>query len=299
MKFDIEKRFCTIKAGELSTLKAGGLLSKVYYPSTIEELHQLSKYINDNNKEYIIIGSLSNTLVLDGGYDGIIISGKNIKGIDIEKNIIRAGCGESLLKLINTASKQKLSGIEKLFGIPGSVGGAVCMNCGCFGQEISDTISRVYLFDIDSQKITEKTKKELGFGYRSSTINTGDKVVIGACFKLKERCSYDIKNTIRSVIELRRNTQPRQPSLGSVFKRVDNTSAAIFIEGAKLKGHSINGMQVSTKHANFIVNNGNGNADDYLSLVEEIEERVHQCYGIELEREVRIIGKRAERTGHS
>lgn len=299
MKFNIENDFCTAQASEISTLKAGGALKKVYYPSSTADLIELSNYIKEREENYIIIGKLSNTLVLDGGYDGITISAKKIRGIEIDDNFISAGSGESLLKIINTACNNKLSGLEKLLGIPASVGGAVCMNCGSFGQEISNTVYKVYAFDIITQKTIELTRTQLDFAYRSSLISQGDKVVIGVSFKLKEKNTYDIKNTMKSVIDIRKNTQPKQSSLGSVFKRVGNSSAAIFIEGAGLKGYRINGMQVSKKHANFIINTGAGSADDYLDLVEHIEEKIHQRYGIRLEREVRIVGKRAEHTRSS
>lgn len=235
---------------------------------------------------------MSNVLVLEGGYNGITISTRKLKGIEIEESTIYSGSGESLSKVINLASQKELSGMEKLCGIPGTVGGAICMNGGCFGSDISDITEKVYLFDMDKQQPTEKTKKQMAFGYRTSAIMNGNQVVIGICLKLEENNRYDIKNTMRSVANIRKNTQPQQPSLGSVFKRVGNTSAAIFIEGAGLKGHKINDMEISLKHANFIVNNAKGNADDYLSLIELAEEKVYERYGIKLEREVRIVGKR-------
>lgn len=292
MKTEIATNFCTLETKKVSYLKAGGILQRVCYPTSMADLMALSKYIKEENEEYIIIGNMSNVLVLEGGYDGITISAKKLKGIDIDGNTLYCGSGESLSKIINLAAQNELSGIEKLCGIPGSVGGAVCMNSGCFGSEIADVTQKVYLFDMDKQEPVEKTKNQMAFSYRNSEIKKGNLVVIGVCLNLEEKNKYDIKNTMRSVGNIRKNTQPQQPSLGSVFKRVGNTSAAIFVEGAGLKGQRINDMEISLKHANFIINNGNGSADDYLSLIELAEERVFERYGIKLEREVRIVGKR-------
>lgn len=291
METETSTKFCTLDTKKVSTLKAGGTLKKVCYPSSMAELLELSRQIKDNNEDYIIIGSMSNILVLEGGYDNIAISAKKLKGIEVYGEKINSGSGEKLSKIITIAAQNQLSGLEKLCGIPGTVGGAICMNSGCYGSEISNTIEKVYLFDMDKQEPIEKTQKELGLSYRKSEILKGNLVVIGVSLKLEEKNIYDIKNTMRSVSNIRRCAQPSLPSLGSVFKRVGNTSAAIFIEGAGLKGHKINDMQISLKHANFIINNGRGNADDYLKLIELAEEKVYERYGIRLEREVQIVGK--------
>jgi len=253
----------------------------------------ISDYIKENGCDYIITGKLSNILVLDGGYDGVVINTKNLKGIDIEENLICAGSGEKLAKVVNMAAERGLSGLEKLCGIPGTVGGAVCMNSGCFGADMSMAVEKVYLFDMNKQERVVKDKKQMGFAYRKSAAAKGNYAVIGARLELEEKNLYDIKNTMRSVIAVRRENQPSLPSLGSVYKRVGNTAAAIFIEGAGLKGYRVNDMEVSAVHANFIVNKGNGKADDYLTIMEHIEEKVYARYGIKLEREVFVVGKRA------
>ncbi len=283
-------------AAALSPIKAGGMLQKTVSPSSMAELYEISKRLNEEGQEYIIAGKMSNILVLDGGYDGVVILTKDLKGIDVVDNTICCGSGEMLSKIVALAAERQLSGLEKLSGIPGTVGGAVSMNSGCFGADIAAVTKKVYVFDMDKQVSLEWSKEQTKFCYRGSAIRKGNFVVIGACFELEEGSRYDIKNTASSVLGLRKETQPRLPSLGSVFKRVGNTGAGLFVEGAGLKGRSEGGMEISRIHANFIVNKGGGCADDFLKLAELAEQKVFEKYGIRLEREVRVIGKRAERT---
>lgn len=281
-------------AADLSSLKAGGTLRKTASPSSIAELYELSTRLREEGQEYIIAGRMSNILVLDGGYDGVVILTKELKGIDIADNTVCCGSGEMLSKIIALAAEKQLSGLEKMTGIPGTVGGAVCMNSGCFGADIAAVTKKVFVFDMDKQVSKEWTREQAKFCYRDSEIKKGNYVVIGACLQLEEGSCYDIKNTALSVTNLRRETQPRLPSLGSVFKKVGNVGAGLFIEGAGLKGQSQGGMEISRVHANFIVNKGGGSADDFLKLAELAEKKVFEKYGIRLEREVRVIGKRAE-----
>ena len=145
MKSENDIKFCSLFADKISTLRAGGKLLKVCFPSSMADLFMISDYIKENGCDYIITGKLSNILVLDGGYDGVVINTKNLKGIDIEENLICAGSGEKLAKVVNMAAERGLSGLEKLCGIPGTVGGAVCMNSGCFGADMSMAVEKVYL----------------------------------------------------------------------------------------------------------------------------------------------------------
>ncbi|MFW5780228.1 MAG: UDP-N-acetylmuramate dehydrogenase [Bacillota bacterium] len=287
------QNFRSLHAAKLSSLRAGGMLKNIACPSSVAELKELSKYIEAENIDYFVMGGLSNILVLDGGYDGIVISTNKLKGMNIQDSRLSCGSGEKLSKIIDSCQKRGLSGLEKLYGIPGTVGGAICMNSGCFDSEISSVVKKVYLFDMTNHELIEKTAEKMRFGYRKSLVQEGSYVIIGAVFDMKEKYLYDIKNTMNSVVGLRKSAQPSLPSLGSVFKKVDNISAAIFIEGTGLKGQKINNMQISNAHCNFIVNTGGGRADDYLRLVELMEKRVYEKYGIRLVREVRVEGKRA------
>ena len=293
MNSNISLNFNSVDSSKISTLRAGGEIKNVICPSSVAELTVLSKYIREEGKDFLVMGALSNVLVLDGGYDGIAISTSKFKGMDINGLNVSCGSGEKLSIVIDICQKKGLSGLEKLYGIPGTIGGAVCMNCGCFDTEISSVIKKVYLFDMDKAELVEKSAKEMCFSYRKSLVQEKKFVVIGVTFEMCEKYLYDIKNTMDSVIGLRKSAQPSMPSLGSVFKRVDDISAAIFIEGAGLKGKKINNMQISNVHGNFIVNLGGGRADDYLSLMELMEKKVYEKYGIRLVREVRVEGKRA------
>lgn len=287
------KKIRCLKASEISPLKAGGAIISVACPSSVAELKEISEGIRDHNKEFFVMGGMSNILLLDGGYEGVAISTRRLKGIDIQNTQVSCGSGEKLSNIIDICQKKGLGGLEKLYGIPGTVGGAICMNSGCFNSEISSAVKKVYLFDLKRQEMSEKTVDEMNFGYRNSLIQNSNYVIIGVVFELQEKYLYDIKNTMNSVIGLRKSAQPSLPSLGSVFKKVDDISAAIFIEGAGLKGKKINNMQISNVHCNFIVNTGGGRADDYLQLMELMEKKVYEKYGIRLVREVRVEGKRA------
>lgn len=292
MKVENNSLFCEISAKKRSTLKAGGLLDCVACPSSMADLQEISQIINDESIECIIVGKMSNILVLDGGYKGLVVCTNKLRGIDIKGNNIYCGSGERLSKIIQLAIENEFSGVERLCGIPGTVGGAIFMNSGCFDAEISNIIKKVYLFDMDKQKSIEKTVQEMMFRYRGCGLNNKNQIIVGACLKLEEKNYYDIKSVMQAISGLRRNSQPQLPSLGSVFKRVGNTSAGIFVEGSGLKGYGIGDMEISKKHANFIVNKGEGKADDFLELVELAEKRVFEKYGISLEREVTVVGER-------
>ncbi|MDD4316740.1 MAG: FAD-binding protein, partial [Clostridia bacterium] len=167
-----------LDTSKISPLKAGGMLRKVVCPSSMAELKSLSGRFADEKQQYVIVGKMSNILVLDGGYDGIVISTEKLKGIDIRGNTICCGSGESLAKIAALAAEKQLSGLEKLSGIPGTVGGAVCMNGGCFGKEISELTRKVYVFDMDKQLPLEWTGQQMAFSYRSSDIMKGTYVII-------------------------------------------------------------------------------------------------------------------------
>lgn len=279
-------------AAKLSSLRAGGVLKRVYFPSSLSHLNALAQLMKLEGKDFEIIGKLTNTLVLSGGFKGTAVSCENLQGITVSDNEVYAGAGESIAAVAYEAKTHELSGFEKLSGIPGTVGGAVCMNAGSFGAEISKILKKAYVFDLESLCTKELSPKDLNMRYRSTSLMDGRKLVVGACFELEKADRYHIENISRACIVQRKENQPSGPSLGSVFKKVNNISAGILIEGVKLKGESFGGMKISEKHANFIVNAGGGTPEEYLTLMELAEKRVYESYGIRLEREVRIIGQR-------
>lgn len=281
-----------IPAGKFSSIKCGGILKKVFFPKSMSQLCTVGKLIREEGMKYSIMGRMSNILVLNKGYNGLIINSNRLKGYEFNKNKVVVGSGEGLAKIAYLCNEKGLGGLEKLIGIPGSIGGAICMNSGCYDQEISSVIEKVYVYDLEKQETKEKSNTEMGFSYRKSNVIDSKEIIVGAKLSLYEKDSLELARISDKTKEYRNEAQPKQPSLGSVFKRYYDTSPAIFIEGVKLKGFSINDMQFSEKHANFIVNKGNGEANDYLELIELAEKRVYEDYGIRLEREVKVIGER-------
>lgn len=284
------KCFENLDASAVSTLRCGGILKKVYYPESVAHLTEIAHIIASEGADYKIIGRLSNTLVSDGGYCGITVSTDCLRGIDVQGTEIYAGSGEILASVAALAKENLLGGLERLSGIPGSIGGAVCMNSGCFGAEIAQTVKKAYIFDFQTSSHTEVSADELAFSYRKSALRGSGKLLVGVCLGLKPADRYEMQNVARMCAEERKSKQPRLPSLGSVFKKVGDTSAGLFIEGSGLKGTKNGGMEISSVHANFIVNNGGGTAKEYIELAELAEKRVFENYGIKLEREIDIIG---------
>jgi UDP-N-acetylmuramate dehydrogenase len=264
--------------------RIGGPAALFIKPKNSSELAQAVKILKENSIKYFILGRGSNILVSDEGYEGCIIDmSAYLNRISVEDEIMRAesGCTVSAAGLF--AEKNGLSGFEELSGIPGTVGGAVVMNAGCYGSETKDIIHSVTVLRDGKEK--ELKSEELEFGYRSS--NLKGELIISAEFKLKKEKEEDIKVKRLKYLLLRNEKQPVDlPSCGSVFKRPANDYAGRLIEEAGMKGKSKGGAKVSEKHAGFIVNTGNATASDVKSLIEEIKQKVYQKFNVMLEEEV-------------
>lgn len=272
---------------KISSLRLGAVLKEVYFPENKEELAEIWSNIGD--RDPIILGGITNTLVVEDPPSPVILTSR-FKELVISNNYLFASCGDTIARACNAAWEYGLGGLESLSGIPGTFGGAIKNNSGCFGSEISDCLDTVYIFDWDTGKVKEFKKDELAFGYRSSRIRQDRDIVIGASFILTPTEPETIRNKMRDVANLRSSNQPKGKSLGSVFKRYEDVSAGYYIDKAGLKGCSVNGMEISSVHANFIVNNG-GSVYDYLYLVNLAKTKVFEQFGIKLEEEVRIIGQ--------
>lgn len=271
----------------ISSSKCGGVLKRAVYPQSIGELEYFSKrYATD---EYVILGAMTNTIMLDG-YCGIGVFSDLMRGISVNGNYITAKSGESLSKVCGVAQYSGLSGLENLFGIPGSVGGAVAGNSGCFGTEISDVIDSVTVFKLDTGETEILTRDEIAFGYRYCNLRKDKDFIVSVKFELFPSNCMRIAQRMAYVREMRKEKQPSGKSLGSYFKQHNGVSAGYYIEKAGLKGYSENGISVSSKHANFIMNNG-GNAEEYIALAEYVRKKVTEETGVKLEREVNIIGE--------
>jgi len=271
----------------ISSYRGGGKLAFTISPRNMQELAATVKEVLASGIPYTVLGACTNCLIRDNGYPGAAICTKKLKGLTQSGTYITAATGEPLPALAEYAAKNNLGGLETLSGIPSSVGGAIFMNAGAFGQEIGGLLAEAEVFDIESLTLCRMEAKEIPFSYRSSGNAFRHKIICSATFRLQD--GYDQQRD-RHCREERLKKQPREPSLGSVFKNPPVFAAGYLIEAVGLKGFRLGNAAFSDKHANFIVNLGGGTAKDYLSLTELAQSMVYTEYKIELETEIRILG---------
>ncbi len=279
----------------------GGPADLLVYPADRDDVISLLRKIKERGLPYFILGSGTNLLVKDGGFRGAAISLQRMTAVRIEREyrsiggafaVVFAEAGASLAKLLSTTAEAGLTGIEFAAGIPGTVGGAVCMNAGTNEGEIGDVVDSVTLLSPDGELIA-RGREEMGFGYRTSSIPDGH-LVLDVRIILRRDDKNKIKARVRELMEMRKDRQPLGlPNAGSIFKNPREESAGRLIERAGLKGRIVGGAQVSEKHANFIVNRGDARAADVLSLMEIVKQTVLDVYGVRLEPEIKIVGEDA------
>lgn len=280
-----------------SSFKIGGNAKFAAFPKTREEFCSLIGFLTDNNERYIIIGNGSNVLFDDLGYDGTVIFTKNLNDteyIHSEAGIcIRVGCGKLISELaLDVGKRHSLSGLEFAYGIPGSLGGAVFMNAGAYGHQISDVLISSECFDTNTKSITLINSDEHLFSYRKSIFQEKrNLIVLSSTLRLKVGSREDICTVMDKYLQSRIDKQPLEyPSAGSVFKRPgEQIFAGKLIEDAGLKGFCVNDAAVSEKHAGFIINRGSATATDVLELIDKIKQKVLSSFGINLECEIIYI----------
>lgn len=288
-----------VSMGEYCTLRAGGKAEALVVVSSLQELRQLICWLRERNIRWQVIGRGSNILVTGKGFKGVLILlGDALNGVDFapyneDKHpgiVVGAGC--SVARLVAWCTKKSLSGLEFMAGIPGSVGGAVYMNAGAWGSEISDVLTRVSI--VDSMGFLHNiASDEISFSYRSmkpKALELNGGVIVQAEFLLKPGIEQEIQEKCREYQRLRRQKQPLgMPSAGSFFKNPEGDSAGRLIEAAGLKGLRKGDAMVSPVHANFIVNTGQASADDIVELMHEVKEKVYKAFGVLLEPEVQLL----------
>lgn len=277
----------------------GGPVDVLAYPVDQADLSLLLSEIRQRNLKYFILGSGTNMLIRDGGFRGVAISLKHLRSITIERQyraigghyaVVHADAGVLLSKLLAFSAEEGLTGMEFATGIPGTVGGAICMNAGTAAGEIGDIVDLVTLVNPKGDSIT-RGRSELQFGYRTSSIPTGY-IVISARLILRRDEKQNISNRVRELNEQRRQRQPvGYASAGSIFKNPRDASAGKLIEEANLKGTVVGGAEVSPRHANYIVNRGAATATDVLALMDIVCKSVLDVHGVRLEPEIKIIGE--------
>ena len=262
------------------------------YYAEVDTLYSLNLLINlakQYKVKYKVIGNGTNILVSDLGFDGIIIDTKRLNDVFFKRENVKAMAGATLEKVIRFNLEHKLGGLEALSGIPATIGGAIVMNAGAFGHNISDHLLTVET--LRNGKIKTYDKNECKFAYRKSRFIHKSEIVISATFSFPSESKEVILSGIKSYAEIRKSIQPQGRSCGSVFINPKPLSAGALIEKAGLKGYEIGGAKVSEKHANFIVTNQNARAKDVFLLIQEIKRKVKDAFGVELITEVECVGE--------
>lgn len=273
-----------------TTYGIGGPAEIMVFPENKTDLIQIIRTARKMNQPVSILGSGSNILISDNGIKGVVISLKNtLKLIEIENQKLYAECGSMLGRIVKQAVKHNLIGLENLNGVPGTLGGALVMNAGAWGGEISENLVQVELIDEDG-KLRYLQRNEINFSYRQSSFNKKD-ILLSAEFLLKKADKEIINKNFVEAQTGRKSTQPlNKRSAGSLFKNPKGHSAGKLIDEAGLKGFSIGQAKISDKHANFFINEGNASSKDMLQLIKKAHQTVKEKFNINLELEVKLMG---------
>ena len=273
-----------------TTYGIGGPADLMIFPKSKQDLIKVIEIINENKIQLTILGSGSNVLVSDNGIRGAVISLKNsLKQIEVDENILYAECGTMLGKIVKHAVKNNLIGLENLNGVPGTLGGALIMNAGAWGGEISENLIHVEVINSKSE-IQKIQKKDLNFSYRQSSFNKDD-ILLSAKFNLKKADKDIIKENFIEAQSGRKKSQPlNKRSAGSLFKNPKNNSAGKLLDEVGLKGFSIGDAKISEKHANFFINDGDATSKDMLMLIKKAHKEVKDKFNVNLSLEVKLMG---------
>lgn len=272
-----------------TTYGVGGDAELMIIPSNKDDLKNIMGIASQNNEKITILGSGSNVLISDNGIKGVTISLKgSLDQVNIDGEALYAECGARLGKVVKESIKHDLIGLENLVGVPGTLGGALIMNAGAWGGEISQYLESVEAI-VDGH-IKRLKSSDIKFSYRNSSFKK-DTILLSANFKLKKSDSLKIKKNLMDAQDGRKNTQPlNKRSAGSLFKNPANNSAGKLIDEAGLKGFSIGDAKISTKHANFLINDGKATSHDMIQIIKKVRNTVKERFNIMLELEVKLIG---------
>lgn len=275
-----------------TTFRIGGPAEYYLRPHSVDELRKILHICKRENLPFFILGNGSNLLVSDKGYQGVVIQlWKNMSDIEVDAHVIRAKAGALLSKIAVVALDNSLAGFAFASGIPGTLGGAVVMNAGAYGGEMKDVLEEVTVMDAEGNVICLK-RDELNLGYRTSIVKEKGYIVLEAVIRLKKGEASHIKEQMDDFKERRTSKQPLDmPSAGSTFKRPEGYFAGKLIMDTGLRGFRVGGAQISEKHCGFVVNTGDATAEDVKNLIEEVQKRVREKFGVTLEPEVKFLGE--------
>ncbi|MEW6108681.1 MAG: UDP-N-acetylmuramate dehydrogenase [Nitrospirota bacterium] len=280
---------------DCTSLAIGGPADVMVSPDDPLSMRNLIVVLSKKGIPYITLGGGTNMLVSDNGIEGVVLSLKTFRRIEVLKEgnkevELFVEAGVTLQRLVNFCKERGYSGIEGLTGIPGTVGGAICGNAGSFDCEIKDVLDSVAIMD-SKGRLDRFKAAGLGFGYRKSDISDDD-IVLSANMRLKrdEKDAVALR-TDNFFREKKRNQPISERSAGCVFKNPEGMSAGRLIDEAGCKGMRRGGIEVSTLHANFFVNSGGGTAADYIDLMNEVSSAVHKKFAVLLQPEIKVAGK--------
>ena len=277
-----------------TTIKVGGKADVLVTPDSIEDIKNVLKIAKDNDIKVYVIGNGSKLLVKDGGIRGIVIKlSSRFSNCSINGNCITVEAGASLPKLAIVAKENSLSGLEFAAGIPGNIGGAIYMNAGAYGSDMSNVVMEVTYLDQDLN-VKSINGKDCEFGYTTSIFKTtyNECIILSVKLKLEKKDKKEIEQAMKKNNDSRREKQPLEyPNAGSTFKRPEGYFVGKLIDDLGLKGMRLGGAEVSLKHSGFIVNTGNAKAKDVINLIEYIKKEVLKNNNVKLEEEIIIIGE--------
>lgn len=272
---------------QYNTYKINAMARFMYEPENVEELKDLLKNLNIKNIKYYILGGGSNVILPDENFDGAIIK-LALKDLEIKDDITFVGAGYNLNSFIKKTIDEGYTNLANLYGIPGTVGGAIRGNAGANGSEIFDDLVSVLVLQDNDVKLINAYNIE--HSYRHTSFKENNDIIFGGVFKSEKGDTKKAWEIINENLEKRKNSQPLEyPSAGSVFKNPEGLSAGKLIDECGLKGYKVGGAQISEKHANFIINLDNATSSDIISLIEIVKEKVKKEKGIDLELEQEIV----------
>lgn len=272
-----------------STMRVGGRADMLSIPKDAEELSSLISFARKKKIRALVVGNGSNILFSDTGFRGLIIKlAHGLNDISFDGARVTAGAGVMMSDLISKLCQRGLRGLEFAYGVPATVGGAAVMNFGAWGSDIGDRIESVDALDVRNMKRVVIPRKKMRFSYRKSSLDKY--IILSVTFKLSRGKKRLIRKKMKKILEKRKVTQPLGiPNAGCVFKNPPGSSAGKLIDEAGLAGKRVGDAQISTKHANFIVNLGRARSGDILSLMKKMSRAVKTKFGISLTPELKVI----------
>lgn len=273
-----------------TTFRVGGPARIFATADSLHELHIIVGAANDYELPVLLLGRGSNLLIADGGFSGLVLQlGREFQQLSIIGNEVLSGAAVTLSSLVQAAVKHELRGLSFAIGIPGTLGAAVAINAGAYGGDMSAIVRQITVYTADC-RLRSLNRDEIGFAYRRTLLPPGT-IILEARLALSPARSEQVRREMEINFRRRKESQPSgQPSAGSIFRNPDGASAGKLIEEAGCKGWRVGGAEVSEKHANFIINNGDATAQDIYVLLKKVQSEVAAKTGITLEPEIKIVG---------